>query len=282
MKKMFFFLISVFIFGAYTIYKNIETKAKKERIFDIAYGSLPSSKMNLFLPENRNGKTPFIIFIHGGSWLAGDKNDLNDLQNYTLMQGIASANINYRSVDDKATHFTQLLADIDSAITYCISHAEEWKTRNTKFTLSGFSAGAHLALLSGYTTSKQVSAIIALSPVTDLTDIPMWSQTELLPVIYKLTGSTFTEGRLINPEFSAASPIFHIKNIPTLLIYGSKDVVVPPNQSLRLQQKLNENKFKNKVISIPGAPHNLNILEVPATRLSIYNALVDWTFKYGK
>lgn len=249
---------------------------------DIAYGSFPSSKMDLFLPARRNNQTPFIIFIHGGGWVTGDKKDLSDLQNYALSRGIASANINYRSVDDSSTHFTQLLTDIDSAMSYCSNHSDDWGTKVTKFTLSGFSAGAHLSLLSGYMTSKKISAIIALSPVTDLTDMPTWSQTELLPVVYKLTGSTFISGQPLSPEFAAASPIFHIKNIPTLLIYGSKDVVVPTSQSVRLQEKLSENKFTNKAISIPEARHNLNIETDSATRLLIYEALVNWTFKYGK
>ena len=262
--------------------KSSQTKLKEEKIMDIAYGSFPSSRMDLFLPAKRNHQTPFIIFIHGGGWVVGDKTDLTDLQNYTLTHGIASANINYRYVDDDSTHFNQLLADVDSAMSYCIIHSNEWGTRNTKFTLSGFSAGAHLSLLSGYTTSKQISAIIALSSVTDLTDKPLWSQTELVPLIYKLTGSTFTSGQLLNPEFAAASPLFHIKNIPTLLIYGSKDVVVPTSQSLRLQEKLNENGFTNRVMSIAAAPHNLNIETDSATRVLIYDALVNWTFKYGK
>ena len=118
--------------------------------------------------------------------------------------------------------------------------------------------------------------------MTDLTDKPLWSQTELVPLIYKLTGSTSTSGQLLNPEFAAASPLFHIKNIPTLLIYGSKDVVVPTSQSLRLQEKLNENGFTNRVMSIAAAPHNLNIETDSATRVLIYDALVNWTFKYGK
>lgn len=283
MKKIFTILVlALSILESCSTSKNVETKLLEEKIIDIAYGAFPSSRMDLFLPARRNNQTPFIIFIHGGGWQAGDKKDLSDLQNYVLTHGIASASINYRYVDDKSIHFTQLLADVDSAMSYCITHSNEWKTRDSKFTLSGFSAGAHLSLLSGYTTSYKISAIIALSSVTDLTDMPLWSQTELLPLIYKLTGSTFTLGQPLNPEFAAASPLFRIKNIPTLLIYGSKDVVVPTSQSLRLHEKLNEKGFTNKIISIAAAPHNLNIETDSATRLLIYDAVVNWTFKYGK
>lgn len=62
-----------FITGC-TSTKKIATNFTEEKIMDVAYGSFPSNKMDVYLPTNRNAQTPFVILIHGGGWVLGDKN----------------------------------------------------------------------------------------------------------------------------------------------------------------------------------------------------------------
>ena len=272
-----------FITGCNTT-KKIAVNFTEEKIMDVAYGSFLSSKMDVYLPANRNAQTPFVILIHGGGWILGDKSLDHPTQDTLLAHGIACANINYRFADSLQTHYRQMLADIDSAVNYCIAHADNWNTRKDNFIISGGSAGGHLSLLYGYTTNKKVSAIIAECPPTDLTDTVMLNyatKVGLLPVVHKMTGGTYTPGQSPGTQFSESSPIYHVKNIPTLIIHGTADKTVLYSQSVALDKMLTSKNITHKLISIPGADHDCNMKD-PATRTMVYKEIVDWAWKYGK
>ena len=284
MIRLFFAITFVGFIAGCSSTKRIATSFTEEKIMDVAYGSFPSSKMDVYLPANRNAQTPFVILIHGGAWVSGDKKSDTPTQDSLLAHGIACANINYRFVNSLQTHYPQMLSDIDSAVNYCIAHAGEWNTRKDNFITSGASAGGHLSLLYGYTTNKKVSVIIAECPVTDLTDTAVLNyetKIGLLNVIQKMTGAIYTPGQSLGPEFAASSPIYHVKNIPTLIIHGTADRTVPYSQAVDLDKMLTTKNITHKLITIPGADHDCNI-NVPTTRTMIYKEIVAWAWKYGK
>jgi acetyl esterase/lipase len=263
---------------------NIAADAKEIKMLNVAYGSFPSSKMDVYLPQQRNKQTAFVILIHGGAWTLGDKQWNTEVQDSLIAHGIASINLNYRFADDDKIHYPQLLADIDSAVTYCIQHASSWNTRRTGFVVSGTSAGGHLSLLYAFTTSKKINAIIANCPPTDLSDATLLQyaiQTGLVPVIEKITGAKYQPGQPLPPQFFQASPVAHIKNIPTLLIHGTADRTVPYSQSLSLQKALISNNVRNKLLPIDGADHDLN-LDNPKTKALIFEETIAWIIQFGK
>jgi len=255
-----------------------------EKKTDVAYGTFPSSKMDVYLPANRNAQTPFVILIHVGSWVSGAKEEQTPTQDSLLAHGIASANINYRFADYSQVHYLQLLADIDSAVNFCINHAYEWSTKKENFIMSGFSAGAHLALLYGFTTSRKISAIIAESAPTDLADTAVLNyetKIGMIPVVEEMVGEKYVQEQPLAPAFRAASPMYHVTEIPTLLIHGTADYLVPYSQAVNLDEMLTSKNITHKLISIPGANHDCNI-NVSATRTMIYKEVVGWTLEYGK
>ncbi|MCO5242135.1 MAG: alpha/beta hydrolase [Chitinophagaceae bacterium] len=278
-------ILSLFLFQlccvSFVIAQQTFLPAQKK--YDIPYGSFASSKMDLYLPVNRTPATPFVIIIHGGGWVAGDKQGDRGSQQILLEQGIASANINYRFADSLGTHYEQLLADIDSAVAYCMQHATVWNTRKTNFVLMGASAGGHLSLLYSYTTNRKVSAIIAECAPADLTDtttLHYEASIGLLPLIFKIAGATYTPGGSIDKRFFAVSPIHHVKHIPTLIIHGTGDKVVPFWQAEKLQQKLAAEKITHQLLPIQGADHDLGMRDIP-TREMIYAAITEWIWKHG-
>lgn len=284
MIRLFFAITFVGFIAGCSSTKRIVTNFTDEKITDVAYGSFPSSKMDVYLPANRNAQTPFVILIHGGAWILGDKKSDTPTQDSLLAHGIACANINYRFVDSLQTHYPQILADIDSAVNYCIAHAGEWNTRKDNFITSGASAGGHLSLLYGYTTNKKVSAIIAECPPTDLTDTAVLNyetKIGLLNVIQKMADAIYTPGQPLGPEFAASSPIYHVKNIPTLIIHGTKDRTVPYSQAVDLDKMLTFKNITHKLITIPGADHDLNLKD-PMTKAMVYKEIVAWAREYGK
>ena len=256
----------------------------EEKKANVSYGTLPSSKMDIYLPANRNEQTPFVILIHGGAWTLGEKEWNREVQDSLLSKGIASANLNYRFADDTQVHFPQMLADIDSAVNYCINHAADWNTRKEYFFVSGTSAGGHLSLLYAFTTDKKINGVIANCPPTDLADTALLNyemKIGILPAIEKMAGAKYYPGQPLPQEFSSASPLYHVKNIPTLLIHGTADRTVPYSQSVRLDKELALKEVPHKLLSIPDADHDL-MLNDPKTKAWVYHETIAWVLKYGR
>ncbi len=270
----------IFNFGFTKAFAQDNTEQK---IRNVAYGTFKSSKMDVYLPANRNAKTPFVILIHGGAWIMGDKFLSTAVQEAMLVKGIASININYRFADNLQIHYSEMLADIDSAVNYCIAHAAEWNTRTNGFITSGHSAGGHLALLYAYSTSKNISAIIAEAAPTDITDTAFLNyQTRIgmISVVEKMANGKYIPGKPQPPGYKASSPLYQVKNIPVLLIHGTLDKTVPYSQSVKLDSLLQSKNIVHKFLPIEGAGHDLNLND-PKTKNLINDEMITWAIKYG-
>lgn len=273
-----FLIVIIFVCGCST-HKPLAT-SREARWKDVAYGSFPSSKMDIALPANRNAKTPFVIIIHGGAWVLGDKIWGSRTQDSLLLHGIASANINYRFVNDSNIHYQQLLDDIDSALNYCITHARKWNTRKNGFILNGESAGAHLALMHAYTRGDKTEAVISMCAPTNLTDTLLLqhyykNDISLFRAIENMTGASYTLGHMPDKKFSEASPVMHVKNKPVLIFHGTADNLVPFSQAQALQDTLKQRKYTHTLVPVTGAGHDLG-LNTTQGRAFLYNELLHW------
>lgn len=283
MKRSLIIITIVSLIWSFGFAKASAQDITEQKIRNVVYGSFRSSKMDVYLPANRNVKTPFIILIHGGAWIMGDKFLNTATQEALLAKGIASININYRFADNLQTHYPEMLADIDTAVNYCIAHAAEWQTRTTGFITSGHSAGGHLALLYAYSSNKRISAIIAEAAPTDVTDtafLNYQSGIGMISVVERMANGKYVPGQPLSAGYMASSPLYHVKNIPTLLIHGTVDKTVPYSQSVKLDKVLQTKNIIHKFVPIEGAGHDLNFNDTK-TKNMIVDEIATWAFKYG-
>ncbi|MCK7556896.1 alpha/beta hydrolase [Chitinophaga sedimenti] len=152
----------------------------QEKMLDVAYGTDARQKMDVYLAANHDTTTPFIVFIHGGGWTAGNKEDMHGFRDHFLTKGISSASISYRYVSG-SVHHEELMADVTKAINL-IQEMDNWHSRKTKFILCGGSAGAHMALLYTYkyASQAQVGAVISMAGPTKLDQVKFWNMQNLL------------------------------------------------------------------------------------------------------
>ena len=101
MKPMQFLLFFCLLFAAACTEKAPAQPSTGEtvRLTNVAYGQHARHKMDVALPANRTGQTPVVVLIHGGAWMAGNKEDMKGFQDFLLQNGIASVSINYRYAD---------------------------------------------------------------------------------------------------------------------------------------------------------------------------------------
>ncbi|REC79316.1 hypothetical protein DRF60_05650 [Chryseobacterium elymi] len=264
--------------------KTVSVSQKEEKLTDIQYGSHERNVMDVYLPANRSPKTAFLINIHGGAWTQGDRTYDGKISEYLLSQGIAVANLNYRYANLTDTHLPELLDDIDNVAKYLSSRSNEWNTRKNGFSISGGSSGAHVSLMYAYTKNPQIKTIIEMCGPVDFTDVQTLTYVKaanLLEVLDKMSGNktVWNPGDAIPKAYAKTSPVKFVNQIPTMIIHGDKDEVVPIQQAYILEKALKAKGVQYKLVVVPGAGHL--ITKLPADEQVVFTHVAEWLKKYG-
>ncbi len=252
---------------------------------DMSYGPDKRNTMNIFIPKGATSTTPFVLFMHGGAWVSGDKNDVAIVQLALGAQGIASASINYRYAS-KSVHYAELMNDVNLAVNYINDHGKDWNLDTSKIAIGGISAGGHMAMLYAYRydTGNHINAVISMAGPSNIADTAVLDasvQNRLIGGVESMVGAKYTAGKTLDQKFADASPINFIKNVPTLLIHGTGDTVVAHAQSVTMDAKLASAGVPHKLMSIPNTNHDMG-LGNPDTAKKIAEAVVSWVKKYEK
>ncbi|WP_137869380.1 alpha/beta hydrolase [Sphingopyxis sp. 2PD] len=115
----------------------------------ISYGSDPLQALDIWRAKNATGPAPLIVYVHGGGWKRGSKDNATGRFKpvHYPEQGYAFASINYRLVP--AATVEQQAADVASAVRTLIDRAAALGIDRRRIVLMGHSAGAHLVALVG-------------------------------------------------------------------------------------------------------------------------------------
>jgi len=248
-------------------------------------------QLDIFLPPNyqEGAKLPVLVWIHGGSWQSGSKDDMKMILGLMPLfsggkknfvgQGYACVSINYRFI--RQAPFPAQIEDCKTAIRWLRANAKTYNLDPERIGVWGVSAGGHLAAMLGTSPYKkafevgenldQSSAVQAVCDIfgpTDFTVIfetPTAELTELLggrdlDALARLAlGGTVSEKREL---ITSMSPITHITKDcpPFLIIHGTEDKLVPVSQSTRFYDALKKAGIDVELILQEGAGHDLTIL----------------------
>lgn len=115
----------------------------------IAYGQDPMQGLNFWRAKGRSGPAPLLVFVHGGGWSKGSKDNATGRakSEYYPAQGYAFASIDYRLVPNATVE--QQAADVAAAVKALLQRAAALGIDRNKVVLMGHSAGAHLVALVG-------------------------------------------------------------------------------------------------------------------------------------
>jgi arylformamidase len=100
--------------------------------------------MDVYMPK-KGSNSPVIVYIHGGSWESGDKEDVHRKPEYFTSKGYIFISINYRQSPD--VKHPVLVQDVADALVYVYNNIKHYSGDKDHIFLMGYSAGAHLAAL---------------------------------------------------------------------------------------------------------------------------------------
>jgi len=241
--------------------------------------------MDVYFPET-GGPWPALVYVHGGSWMRGDKSEALMFASNMTAQGYLVVSINYRLYPP--ARFPAMIEDVKCAIRSLRAHASEYNLDPNRIGAMGVSAGGHLVSLLGTSDqsagwdvgeyldqSSRVRAVVAMAPVTDLSKNFPNADIEAM----KQVG--FGEANV-----AAASPITHLTadDPPFLLIHGDRDRLVPYEQSQLMYDRLVQMNVSAQLVIVKNADHSFTAPDGTATPTlaEINQIILDFLAKYLK
>ena len=242
----------------------MDVSGVKRKFLDLSYavGGGAHQNLDIFLPDEGDGPFPTIIFIHGGAFWGGDK---QDTQNIYLMNGIrrgyAVVNMNHRLCNE--AKYPLPVYDVKAGVRFLRANAAKYCLDPDRFAVGGNSAGAYFAAMLGTSAgvaaledysmgnpgvSSAVQAVIGLFGVYDLVKQSQFTaEHEDMPGGMKMPNfaDMFAGGISCrdNPELMSLTwPGSYVTKDcpPTLIQGGTADQIVPYEASPDLVNKINE------------------------------------------
>jgi acetyl esterase/lipase len=221
--------------------------AKYRVIRDIPYMQGVSSVLeaDAYLPE-ATAPAPGILFIHGGGWVDGNRNQMQRLIKEVAEQGYVAFTIEY---DVDPVHFPTSLEESLEAVRYFREHAAMFHLDPTRIAVAGSSAGGELAALVALTPAAGVQAAVILNGVLDLESLGDTSQ-----MVTKYLGGTCSS---LPEACAAASPVRQVHPMapPFYVGHGTADKTVPFSQAQQMVAELQKAKVPVTLFVAQDGPH---------------------------
>jgi len=245
---------------------------------DVSYreGDSGAWKLDIAMPKDPvESPLPAVVFFHGGGWASGDK-DFHVPQCVELAQeGFVAATVNYRLSGEAP--FPAAVEDVKCAIRWLRAHAEEYHVDPQRIAAIGSSAGGHLtamAALAGpdaalegdgpyreYESAIQAAVVVCgpsdLSAMTS-EENPRRKNDPAANPAARISAFLAGPEETLAARQSVASPITYVSASapPMLILHGSDDQVVHPDQARKLASALIAAGAGDvSFCVIDGAPH---------------------------
>jgi acetyl esterase/lipase len=237
------------------------------------YGSFEGNplRLSIYRPSAQNADSPVLMSIHGGGWIAGDRDaDSADLR-WFADQGWLTISVDY-SLSSSDRHLWDVTqGQIACAMAWVAQNAVHYGGDPTRLSLTGDSAGGNLAINAAYMaanktlrsdcggTIPQVSAVSAAYPAVD----PAGAYANDDPVLGKLSREISRDYTGGSPEqfpqrYTQIASATHISSDapPTLMIVPEADHIVPVAGAYQFADAATAAGVDVELVVIPYADHS--------------------------
>lgn len=131
---------------------------------NVSYGDAGTDTMlDAFTPASATKPLPTVVWIHGGAWISGDKENVDPYLRILASHGYTTIGLNY-TIGPEATYPTAV-GQLNSALGYITEHAAELNVDPSQIVLAGDSAGSQLASqLAVLTTNAEYAQLMGMRP----------------------------------------------------------------------------------------------------------------------
>lgn len=218
------------------------------RTANIAYvpDGHPRQSLDVYQPARSDSARPVIVMIHGGGFIMGSKNTLNDAARWFAERGYAVVVPGYRLAPEFT--YPAQINDVFCALAWTYRHADEYGFRTDELILLGESAGASAAALLATVDTPaqyldecphtlpddaQARGVVAYYMPVDLSTCECSFARELSQAYLGASEDEVQDMSRARDIWNEASPLAWIDadDPPFLLIHGTADNIVPISES---------------------------------------------------
>jgi acetyl esterase/lipase len=198
---------------------------------DLPYADGDRHHLDIYGPKTVTGPAPIVMFIYGGSWKQGSRNDYKFVGHALAANGFIVVIPDYRLYPDVS--YPDFLEDNAAAVKWIEDNIGTYGGDTSRFFLAGHSAGAYNSVMLGleqsflrdYDVTMPIKAIAAISGPYDF-----------YPFEYDDVRNVF--GKVDNPEGTQPINLVTAGDPPFLLMQGKNDPIVRMQNTETLAKKL--------------------------------------------
>ena len=223
---------------------------------DIRYGARDREVLDVILPTRFKAGAPLHVFVHGGYWRSGEKENYRLVAAPVLAAGGVAALVEYDLMPGQ--RLDVLVDQVRRSVLWLQNHAGDFGADPHRLTVSGHSAGAHLASFLAATGPEE-----AATPV-----LPEIGGLLLVSGIYDLSGipGSFLreENRMTPAEAVAWSPLTsnHLACPQRIIAFGADETAPFHAQATALTAELGAQGRTSELLRVPALNHMSVVLDL--------------------
>ncbi|XP_071705694.1 probable isoprenylcysteine alpha-carbonyl methylesterase ICMEL2 isoform X1 [Rutidosis leptorrhynchoides] len=259
----------------------------------IVYGDQPRNRLDLYLPKNRDGSKPVVVFVTGGAWIIGYKGWGALLGLQLAERDIIVASLDYRNFPQGT--ISNMIEDVSRGISFVCKNIAEYGGDPNRIYLIGQSAGAHISSCAlfqqaikeseGESTSWSVSQIKAYFGLSGAYNLPNLVEHFDRRGLHRSIFLSMMEGEESLKRFSPEIFIedINVRNavstLPHILIFhGTADISIPPDASITFVETLKKLGARAELILYEGKTHTDLFVQDPLRggKDEMFDYIVDY------
>jgi len=215
-------------------------------------------KLDLYLPRDKEN-FPVLVFLHGGSWKAGDRSQYVALGDRLARAGIGVAIPSYRLMPQNP-HPAQI-EDVAAAFAWVAQNISQHGGDRSRIYLAGHSAGAHLAALLALDEKylgkfglprTTIRGVIAMSGIYNVDKLDT----------FLVANDKNAEGDKGDKHDASPAAHAHSGAPPFLISYCQWDYFGLPKQARDFTLTLKKNFVAVELLYVPGENHISEVISL--------------------
>lgn len=222
----------------------------------VPFGPDERQKLDVYPGAGPSGAKPVMVFIYGGSWDSGRRQDYSWVGRALASQGYLTIVPDYRLVPGNV--FPDFLDDCARAVRWARDHAAEHGGAPDRIVLIGHSAGAYNAMMLGLDQRYLDQAGVPQSAIRGV--VGLAGPYDFYPWDTPVSENAF--GRFPDPAKTQPVSYARADAPPVLLLHGEADTTVRPRNVERLAARIRAAGGQVETKLYPGMDHKGIVLSL--------------------
>jgi len=251
--------------------ENLLSSGQSIRTSGPAYGNGARQRLDVYRPRARGNPAPVVVFLYGGRWQSGSKDQYRLLGDALARRGVVVVVPDYRLYPE--VKFPGWVEDAVQAVRWTSKNIERFGGDTAQIWVVGHSSGAHTAVLLALDgrylrdaglSPNVVRGYVSLAGPVDT----VWTDADVQALMGPPEGwpATYPRNHIVSVNGTVPNLLF---------LHGADDKTVSPNNSIGLAARIRKNGGCARAIVYRGVGHVEIVVAFSIPQLGIAPVMKD-------